>query len=143
MKQFTLKEYLKNPKHKVITRDGRPVRILCTDRNYDNYPIENNPIGSYGNYPIVALVQSHIREELCCYTEDGLFLYGTEDPNDLFFADEETHKHKGWMNIYKSFDSYCSAKGDFIFKTKQEAKEAINYNRDVYYITTVKIEWEE
>ena len=43
MKQFSLDEYLKNPKRKVVTRDGRNVtRLLCTDAE--------------GDYPIVALV---------------------------------------------------------------------------------------
>ena len=32
MKQFDLKEYLKGPNKKVVTRDGRNVRIICTDR---------------------------------------------------------------------------------------------------------------
>lgn len=32
MKQFNLEEYLKNPKRKVVTRDGRDVRVICTDR---------------------------------------------------------------------------------------------------------------
>ena len=31
MKQFNLEEYLANPSRKVITRDGRNVRIICTD----------------------------------------------------------------------------------------------------------------
>ena len=31
MKPFNLKEYLVNPLRKIVTRDGRPVRILCTD----------------------------------------------------------------------------------------------------------------
>ena len=31
MKQFTLEEYKKNQNRKVITRDGRSVRIVCTD----------------------------------------------------------------------------------------------------------------
>lgn len=32
MKQFNLKEYLKDPNKKVVTRDGKNVRIICTDR---------------------------------------------------------------------------------------------------------------
>ena len=32
MKQFNLKEYLKDPNKKGVTRDGRNVRIICTDR---------------------------------------------------------------------------------------------------------------
>ena len=31
MKQFNLEEYLKNPSRKVITRDGREARIMCTE----------------------------------------------------------------------------------------------------------------
>ena len=32
MKQFNLEEYKKNPNRKVITRDGRSVRILCSNK---------------------------------------------------------------------------------------------------------------
>lgn len=32
MKPFSLKEYLKNPNKKVVTRDREEVRIICTDR---------------------------------------------------------------------------------------------------------------
>ena len=38
MKQFSLEEYLKNPDRKVVTRNGLPVRIICTDRK-DKWPI--------------------------------------------------------------------------------------------------------
>ena len=31
MKQFNLEEYLKDPSREIITRDGRPVRIICTN----------------------------------------------------------------------------------------------------------------
>ena len=39
MKQFNLKEYLKDPNKKVVTRDGRNVRIICTDRQGGDRPI--------------------------------------------------------------------------------------------------------
>ena len=39
MKPFNLEEYLKNPDKKVVTRDGRNVRIICTDRRDSVYPI--------------------------------------------------------------------------------------------------------
>ena len=32
MKQFNLEEYLKNPSKNVVTRMGRKVRVICTDR---------------------------------------------------------------------------------------------------------------
>lgn len=39
MKQFDLKEYLKDPNKKVVTRDGRNVRIICTDRKGTEYSV--------------------------------------------------------------------------------------------------------
>lgn len=44
MKEFSLEEYLKNPDREVVTRDGRKVRIICTDRK--------------GATPIIALVHN-------------------------------------------------------------------------------------
>ena len=79
MKQFSLEEYLKNPEKKVVTRDGRNVRIRCTDRR-----------GSEG-LPIAAWVETSTRdgEILCRYREDGLWCPSGEECNlDLFFAIE-------------------------------------------------------
>lgn len=42
MKHFSLKEYLKNPARKVITREGNSVEIIYTNAE--------------GRYPIVAVV---------------------------------------------------------------------------------------
>lgn len=39
MRPFNLEEYLKDPSQKVITQNGRSVRILCTDKEGNNYPI--------------------------------------------------------------------------------------------------------
>ena len=35
MKDFNLEEFKKNPSQKVVTRDGRDVRIICTDAKND------------------------------------------------------------------------------------------------------------
>ena len=43
MRQFNLEEYLVNPSKKVVTRDGRSARIICTDAK--------------GKFPIIALVE--------------------------------------------------------------------------------------
>ena len=58
MKKFTLEEYLKNPDKKVITKDGRNARIVCTDskRVY---------------YPILALIDNRIFESPIFYTKNG------------------------------------------------------------------------
>ena len=39
MKQFNLEEYLKDPNKKVVTRDGRNVRIICTDQKGTEYSV--------------------------------------------------------------------------------------------------------
>ena len=33
MEQFSLEKYLKNPNRKIVTRNRREVRIVCTDAN--------------------------------------------------------------------------------------------------------------
>ena len=37
MKQFNLKEYLENPERRIITRNGRNVRIICINRKNEKY----------------------------------------------------------------------------------------------------------
>ena len=84
MKQFNLTEYLENPSLKVVTRDGRQVRILCTDAN--------------GTYPIAALVRREDNEDSACtFKEDGTFLEGVKSERDLFFVPE---KKIAWANLY-------------------------------------------
>ena len=125
MKQFSLEEYLKDPSREIITRDGRKVRVVCTDKK--------------GDYPIVALVEYYdgTNESDYSFKKDGRF-YGNGDSNkDLFFAPE---KHEGWINIYlnanRNYEGSCR-----IYKSKESAEEAIEGDSD--YITTLKIEWEE
>ena len=124
MKQFNLEEYLKNPSKKVVTGDGRNVRIICTD-------------SKIRNYPIIALVEEPSRfENLFSYTEGGQMVsYEPLKKYDLFFAPE---KHEGWVNIYRDskIDELCCR---YIFPSEEEAKR--NAASDI--IATAKIEWEE
>ena len=131
MKAFNLKEYLKNPEKKVITRDGRGVRIRCTDRRG-------------GNCPIVALVETSTRkaENILSYREDGKWspVDGPSvDSNlDLFFAPE---KHEGGINIFKSSNELALLGQSRIFASKEDAEKD---GKDCEcYVATVKIEWEE
>ena len=79
MKQFNLDEYLKDPTKKVVTRDGRKVRIICTNAKND--------------FPIIALVYcSDNKEDICTYHKNGHTLNTYESPNDLFFASEKKDK---------------------------------------------------
>ena len=125
MKPFSLEEYLKNPSRKVVTRDGRNVRILCTDRE-----------GSV--YPIVALIKDDNRELeiLVTYTKDRRPVEYNEAYYTLFFAPE---KHEGWINLHKNGQTRVFP--SYIYQTKEDA-EKYGVGKDSY-ITTVKIEWEE
>ena len=126
MEQFSLEKYLANPSRKVVTGDGRKVKILCTNRK--------------SPYPIVALVENHDNdnENVCSYRENGLYsLYSLSEENNLFFAPE---KHEGWINIYRNEDEDYY-KGMVIFSSKEDAIEKGRRFSD--YITTTKIEWEE
>ena len=129
MKQFNLEEYLANPSRKVVTRDGRKVRIICTDRKRLNYPI-------------VALIENKPTEgeSVLCYTKEGKMSLGNGlSDADLFFAPK---KYEGWINISKGIFNDNRLLGHTrIFKTKENAEEG---RKGVSgYITTIKIEWEE
>ena len=124
MKPFNLEEYLANPNRKVVTRDSRNVRIICTDRKDSDFPI-------------VALVKNEYAEgERCmCYTKEGKFYTGS-DLSDacLFFT---TEKYERWINLYKD-DGIVYVSMD-TFNTKKEAEVASCST----CIATVKIEWEK
>ena len=118
MKPFSLEEYLKNQKRKVVTRNGRSARIICTDAK--------------GNYPIVALIEEGGYDNALSYTKDGKLYVGETNDYDLFFASE---KHEGWVNVYRDFDDMMCGS---VFATEEDAK----CNAKTA-IATVKIEWEE
>lgn len=125
MKPFDLKEYLANPNKKVVTRDGRNVKIYCT-----NY---------YCQQPIIAQIEGEERSH--AFRETGQYnIYG-ESIGDLFFAPE---KHEGWINIYADINDN-SYPGNHIFKSKEEALEEAEDCGKKWrgYITTIKIEWDK
>ena len=127
MKEFNLTEYLKNPSQKVITRDGRAVRIICTD-------------AKCGQCPIVGLVfnEGQGEEETYNFMENGKFFPDQDWFLDLFFAPE---KREGWINIYKNvIENNLPNVGQKVYKSKEDA---IRNKRDDYYLTSIKIEWEE
>ena len=118
MKAFSLEEHLKNPNRKVVTRNGRSARIICTDAK--------------GNYPIVALIEEGGYDNALSYTKDGKLYVGETNDYDLFFAPE---KHEGWVNVYRDFDDVMCGS---VFATEEDAK-----CKAKTAIATVKIEWEE
>lgn len=124
MEQFSLKEYLKNPDRKIVTRDGHAARVLCTDRISDTWPV-------------VALVRDEEGEAVRTFHENGecYLIDESPDPCDLFFAPE---KKEGWVNLFKINSTITTGE---VYNTKEEAKSAVVGS--LGYISTVKVEWEE
>lgn len=122
MKQFDLQKYITNPYRKIVTRDGRPARIICTEAK--------------GNYPVVALILNEGGEVPESYNEKGTYLNSNKSDNDLFFAPT---KREGFVNVYYYNKKYVTE--ETIHDTKEEAMRFKLNN--MQYITTVRIEWEE
>ena len=118
MKQFSLEEYLANPSKKVVTRDGRDVRIICTDFNNPKFPVIGEIEGS--EWPI-------------SFTASGRQDAVGESPIDLFFASK---RHEGWVNLYPG-----PTTGVVVYNSEEDAKHGAN--ADAKVIATIKIEWEE
>ena len=129
MEQFSLDKYLETPSRKVVTRNGRNVRIICTDKKgFD--------------YPIVALIENKLEgfEGALYYTKDGKYIANESSDSDLFFAPE---KHEGWINLFKgTFANANAYLGESrIYSSKEIAeREGRSYSN---YLSTIKIEWEE
>lgn len=126
MKQFNLEEYLKDPNKKVVTRDGRNVRIICTDRKGTEYSV------------VALCTMSDGSENLDTYFPNGKIYLSSDSCMDLFFAPE---KHEGWINIFRGKDNPFT--GNMIFASKEEAEESGRHCCGFIYITSGKVEWEE
>ena len=127
MEQFSLEKYLANPSRKLVTRDGRNARIICTDR------IDLN-------FPIIALIEniSGGGEKACSYTKDGRHYTDCPDIFNLFFAPE---KHEGWVNLYKYANKDCAYYLGSINNSKAEAENKRDTSDKC--VATIRIEWEE
>lgn len=122
MKQFNLQEYLAHPERKVITRDGRETRIVCTDVKGTSMPI-------------LGLVKNpeKFEEKVISYTPEGRAAYLSKNL-DLFFAPTIV---KRWGIVYR--------KAERLFDTREEAekwmKEADEGEKK--FCSVCKFEWEE
>lgn len=132
MKQFNLQEYLKNPNRRIVTRNGKSVKIICTDKRDKD------------DYNIVALIHEK-NEDVCdTFTIDGKYSFSmTDHYNDLFFVPD---KKEGWINIYRSdYDDEMLIPGDSICETKEAAIKEVAEEKENFgsLVATIKIEWEE
>lgn len=114
MEQFNLEKYLEDPNRKIITRDGKSVRIICTNRKSEDSPIIVLIQDSTNNY-----------EEAYYYTIDGRWVIGGNYSMDLFFATEKQeypfkkgdrvlvrdYDNESWRpRIFISYDKECKYK---------------------------------
>lgn len=125
MKQFNLEEYLKDPNKKVVTRDGRNVRILCTDRKGTEYSV------------VALCTMSKGSEDCYFYFSSGKMYLSSDSCLDLFFAPE---KKEGYINLYRDGDDYYTG-GTEIYSSEAEAVS--HATKKFGYVKTVKVEWEE
>lgn len=106
--------------HKVITRDGRNVRIVCFDYKY-----QTDKTG------MLVLVNSGDSEASFAYHFDGHFVtsYSKECENyDLFMAPVGA-----WYNVYK-INETLEIKVSPPFNTEELAKHWANENSKTIYI---------
>ena len=124
MKQFNLQEYLANPNRQVVTRDGRKVRIICTDRK------------NHDSYPIIALVETDEDDErVRSFKIDGKWsIDGLENDLDLFFAPTIV---KRWGIVYR--------KAERLFDTREQAEKWMEEadEGEKKFCSVCKVEWEE
>ena len=133
MKPFSLKEYLKDSskKYRVVTRDGRDVKIICTDAK--------------GIFPVIGLVMDNpgsenSSESPYSFRENGKYnqCERFESSLDLFFV---SIKHEGWINIFKSSNDIAFLGQSIIYESKEDAEKGGKGCES--YEATIKIEWEE
>ena len=126
MKEFSLEEYLKNPDREVVTRDGRKVRIVCTDSDAEGGPI------------VAVVTMADKKKQVLLFYENGkYFSLDSVSEEDLFFS---STKHTDYINLYRNEFGYFLGGGEY--STEEEAKRVAARAVDTY-ITTIKAEWEE
>lgn len=110
----------------VCTREGFKARIICFDADNDRFPIVALLKGDNGKeYPV-------------SFTKEGRFSGGKEDTSkDLFM---EGIKKEGWINIYEALNERCIG---VVYNSKEAAMRMKINEKDVTYITTVRVKWEE
>ena len=119
MKQFNLQEYLANPSRQVVTRNGRKVRIICTDFDNPDFPV----VGEINGYKWPL-----------SFSTNGEAIKGSQQCTDLFFAPTIV---KRWGIVYR--------KAERLFDTREEAEKWMEEadEGEKKFCSVCKVEWEE
>ena len=123
MKPFSIKEHLEHPDWKVVTREGRNARIVCT--NFKTRHKSVLALVDYGEYECV----------ISCSKEGKHYTGERESPNDLFFT---TKKYMKWGLSLFGYSIVIPR----LFNSKEEAQRFMEIYPGVYG-SIVKVEWEE
>lgn len=123
MEPFSLEKYLADPTRKVVTMDGYPVRIICTDRKMENYPI-------------IALMNINGEEELYSYRASGVYRYDiVPNEKDLFFAPQTQSR---WVFLFRKTNGAVDV--SYIHDNKSDAEDDMKRSRG---FALTEITWEE
>ena len=116
----------------VVTRTGRKVRIICTDRLSEQFPIVALVEDS-------GLLEKQQPEGVITLTKDGKYdLEAKDSPFDLFMA--PTTK---WVNMYINTRTREIQTFGTGFDTKAEAEEniiSVGSKNSMQYIATTEVE---
>lgn len=96
MQQFNLEEWLQDKSRKVVTRNGRPVRIICWDKENTSSPIV---------FLIKDSEQGCSYEYINCANIEGKADSGLGS-DDLFFSDEEENLSEDEKRIREELLDY-------------------------------------
>ena len=111
MEKFDLEKW-KTGDYDVVTRNGKKVRIICTDRNV-------------GEYSIVALIAEDdcLEDKVVTYTCNGRYNGDYADGSDLFLVKKKWQPK--WNDVYYYIDDTL----DVIFRIYDDSPE-LSYDID-------------
>ena len=105
------------------TRDGRPVRVLCVDRN--------------GLYPVVAMIGDS--QDVRTFSEDGVFGLTSGGRDDLILRRREPVRESRWRFVPTMHGSPCYS---YLYPTLVDARKALGCNHNGVYTHIERLDFE-
>ena len=127
MRPFTLEEYKSDPSQKVVDKYGKDVRVICTDRKSERFPL------------IVLIDNPRMDlEDYYALTENGELDKGGEQM--LFFAPA---KKTAYINLYRDYNGQIvsTAYEDKLSSVAERLSHSAGTMLEL--VATCETEWEE
>lgn len=128
-KQFDLQYYLEHPETKVVTREGRSVRIICTDAMLED------------TNKVVGLVQYNNCEGLFVFHPNGLVFKNIEDDLDLFFDLPDPEKKKVPLTYVDLLERVKANKTMWVTDNDGVALLIVTFGDSGWYSTGINLEY--